>query len=241
MRTVYGIILLCCLLLVSCKEESSIESVKNEKQIKGYVRLSANGVMQYDKISGVEVSIGDKSTITDSTGDWVLSSNFPDSVTVIIKKSGYGTYIKNDVKVESYVSATLYSLPNYSITKLSVIPVQKNGNALPYLTIATEASSPAVYPDLRYVVLFFNTDSLVSYKPEEYLFAVEWWRPGQDNNFWISSSENKNTYNIVWNQPMYVVAYPITSWGYAIDKKTGRKQYFNVGEAKSEIVKFLMP
>ncbi|MFA6977883.1 MAG: carboxypeptidase-like regulatory domain-containing protein [Ignavibacteriaceae bacterium] len=241
MRTVYGIILLCCLLLVSCKEESSIESVKNEKQIKGYVSLSAKGIMQVDKISGVVVSIGDKSTTTDSAGYWSVKGNFSDTVTVVIKKSGYGTYIRNDAQVKYNVTATLYSLPNYSITKLSVIPVQKNGNAPPYLTIAIEASSPAVYPDLRYVVLFFNTDSLVSYKPEEYLFAAEMTSPGQDNNYWISSSENKNTYNIHWNQSMYVVAYPITSWGFVVDKKTGRKQYFNVGEGKSEIVKFLMP
>ena len=241
MRTVYGIILLCCLLLVSCKEESSIESVKNEKQIKGYVSLSAKGIMQVDKISGVVVSIGDKSTTTDSAGYWSMKGNFSDTVTVVIKKSGYGTYIRNDAQVKYNVTTTLYSLPNYSITKLSVIPVQKNGNAAPYLTITTESSSPAVYPDLRYMVLFFNTDSLVSFKPDEYLFAVEWWFPGQHNEFWLPSSENKSAYNIHWNQPMYVVAYPITSWSFAIDKKTGRKQYFNIREGKSEIVKFLMP
>lgn len=237
-------------MLGSCSKgsnESPVTPEANGREIAGTVWLSTKGVYHSENITDVTITVDGKTTTPDSAGHWKIKSIVSDSVDIVVTKNGYGIHTVRNVRLQStgssYTQSTivLYSLPDYSVSQLTVTPVPQNGSAARSVMLTAETSSPPAYPDVRRVIIFFNKDSIVSADPGEYLFAAEWEFPGQENNFWIPSSENKKKYDIATGQTMYAVAYPVASWDHAVDRATGRWEYFNVGTGRSQTVKFAMP
>ena len=238
------------LFVYSCKETPT-SPPDNKLSISGTVSIITHAVTYHKNITDVTVSIGNNKATTDSSGNWKLEGKFNDTVNIIFQKPGYSYYIAQDVVLSKdqswkYEDVYLYNLPDFNVSTFYITPVQQVDSAGfiadAYIKIVFGFTPPTEYPYVKKCVIFFNTDSVISPSSNEYLFALELYGPGgEDDDLNIPSKYNKEKYNLRYGQTIYAIAYPVTSMDYVIDKATGKKQYTCIGSGKSNLIKFTMP
>lgn len=174
MKTYMALILICSVLLISCKDKS-IEPSGNITMSGEVILISEYGDTLTDA-SNVKVQVANTSvsTLSESNGKWALSNIPLGEFRLEFSKEGFGSTVQRVYNsgrraTQSTLQNYLCQCPTYTIESLAA-QVSTSDHSI---TIVGTVSAPSRTSYGKEVVLYFRKDSAVSYLPNEYDFYKE--------------------------------------------------------------------
>jgi hypothetical protein len=222
--------------------------------IVGYVALYDEYGRKLSDHSDVSVRTADSavSTLTTSSGKWVLDGLKTGCYTLIFSKAGCGTIKRYGLQFSGggdyfYGSALpILQLPAFTITSLSVTPSSTS------ISLNGTISSPAVTGQSRSVRFFISTSNTVSADPARYNYTTLSASTTTSSFALTITSSTFNSAGLFSGTTIYIIAYPTSSRYYYdegitylesgyLDPETGRKVYPSIGSTPSNIVMTAVP